>query len=77
MLHINRNSCFYCSQTVQDLSESFLELVPNNTIDNEVGRSIADKSEIAEAGETEEPRGRNELVTTAGKGNMFSIKCSQ
>ena len=57
--------------------ESFLELVPNNTIDNEVGRRVADKSEIAEAGEKQEPGGRDEPVTTAGKGNMFSIQCSQ
>ena len=74
MLHINRNSCFYCSQTVQDLFESFLELVPNNTIDNEVGRSIADKSEIAEASETEEPGGRDKLITTPGKVKIWSTK---
>ena len=44
--------------------ESFLELVPKNTIDDEVGRSIGDKSEIAEAGKTKEPGGGDELVTT-------------
>ena len=64
----------YCTQTPQDLFESFLKLVPNNTIDNEVGRSIADKGEIAEAGETEEPCGRYKLVTTTAKGKMISTK---
>ena len=67
-------SIFHFSQTVQDWFENFLELVPDNTIDNEVGRSIADKGEIAEAGETEEPCGRYKLVTTTAKGKMISTK---
>jgi hypothetical protein len=58
------------------LFECFLELVTNNTVDNEVGGSIADKSEITEAGETEEPCGRDKLVTTSGKGQIWSTKLS-
>jgi hypothetical protein len=71
---MTRSSIFHFSQTAQDLFENFLELVPDNTIDNEVGRSIADKGEIAEAGETEEPCGRDKLVTTTAKGKMISTK---
>ena len=71
---MTRSSIFHFSQTDQDLFENFLELVPDNTIDNEVGRSIADKGEIAEAGETEEPCGRDKLVTTPGKGQIWSTK---
>ena len=44
--------------------QNFLKLVPNSTIDNEVDRSIEDKSEVVEAGKTEEPVGRDELITT-------------
>ena len=46
--------------------QNFLKFVPYSTIDNEVDRSIEYKSEVVEAGKTEKPVGRDELITTPG-----------
>ena len=49
---------------IPDLIENRLKLITNNTIDDEVDRSIDDESKIVKAGKTEEPTGRGKVLTT-------------
>ena len=44
--------------------KNFLEAFPNSAINNEVDRSIEDKSKVAEAVHAEEPAWRDEIITT-------------
>ena len=41
-----------------DMGDDLPELPPKNNVDDEVDGGVGDKSEVAEAGQTEEPGGR-------------------